>query len=144
MGTNYYLHEKVCPTCGRGEADPRHIGKSSSGWCFALHVIPAEGLNDLDDWVARWSLPDAAILDEYNRTVSTVEMFRIITERSHPPPPVDGRTAQERDQRVRYLRENYAEEGPNGLLRHSLMRGDMRDMKGRGAGTWDLLEGDFS
>jgi hypothetical protein len=34
MSTNYYLHEYV-------STDPKilHIGKSSGGWCFSLHVV---------------------------------------------------------------------------------------------------------
>ena len=46
MGTNYYLHRprtNECEHCGRAdEAPPLHIGKSSSGWCFSLHVRRAD------------------------------------------------------------------------------------------------------
>lgn len=50
MGTNYYLHTKPdCECCGRG-FEPLHIGKSSGGWCFSLHVMPEDNINTLDDW----------------------------------------------------------------------------------------------
>ena len=41
MGTNYYFEDssEVCECCGRG-AESLHIGKSSGGWCFSLHVMP--------------------------------------------------------------------------------------------------------
>lgn len=65
MGTNYYLEPKPpCQCCGR-PFEQLHIGKSSAGWCFALHVIPERGIKDLDDWVRIWSQPEARIVDEY-------------------------------------------------------------------------------
>lgn len=52
MGTNYYAeYQPPCPTCGRQDP-PLHIGKSSAGWCFSLHVIPELGLNDWPEWEA--------------------------------------------------------------------------------------------
>ncbi len=55
MGTNYYLHEKPdCECCGR-PFEALHIGKSSSGWCFSLHVMPEDMINTLDDWRSKWS-----------------------------------------------------------------------------------------
>ena len=79
MGTNYYLHEKPpCKCCGRSN-EPLHIGKSSGGWCFALHVIPEECIDTLDDWRERWNQPESIILDEYGGIVSVTEMERIIT-----------------------------------------------------------------
>lgn len=84
MGTNYYLHEKpACECCGR-EYEALHIGKSSGGWCFSLHVIPEVGINSLDDWRARWSAPGVHIQDEYGSRIEAAEMEAIITERSSP------------------------------------------------------------
>ena len=38
MGTNYYWQEsEPCAACGRGY-EQVHVGKSSAGWCFSLHV----------------------------------------------------------------------------------------------------------
>lgn len=81
MGTNYYLHEKPdCECCGR-PFEPLHIGKSSGGWCFALHVMPEDGINSLADWQERWNKPGAFIRNEYGETVSVQDMEDVITNR---------------------------------------------------------------
>jgi hypothetical protein len=131
MGTNYYLHEKTCEHCGRGD-EPLHIGKSSAGWCFALQVLPDEGLNTLEDWKARWSKPGCVIRNEYGETVSVDELLKTITERAWPR-GTDHRTPE-------YLRQNNAVVGPKGLMRHAIGRWCV----GHGEGTWDYLPGDFS
>ena len=46
MGTNYYLSSKPCSCCGRKDSQ-RHIGKSSAGWVFALHVYPDQAKGEL-------------------------------------------------------------------------------------------------
>ena len=82
MGTNYYLYEADdCPTCGRGEP-PLHIGKSSYGWRFSLHID--DEIKSLDAWRRRWSAPSVHIKNEYGDRVSVEEMERIILNRSHP------------------------------------------------------------
>lgn len=81
MGTNYYLLKNVCPTCGRPE-ERLHIGKSSVGWAFGLHVIPEEGIKTLDDWLP---LMDAGVIeDEYGTRIDKAAMLSYITNRSHP------------------------------------------------------------
>lgn len=88
MGTNYYLHLKPdCKCCGR-PFEPLHIGKSSGGWCFALHVMPDDCINTLDDWRALWSAPSALIRNEYGEVITPVEMERVITERKWHGGPV--------------------------------------------------------
>ena len=78
MGTNYYLHEKPdCPNCGRNEK-PLHIGKSSMGWCFSLHIIPEEDIMTLDDWLMRFGKAGAVIKDEYGQIIKPEEMWDII------------------------------------------------------------------
>lgn len=80
MGTNYYLHNQPpCPCCKR-DYEPLHIGKASCGWAFMLHVVPDEGINDLNDWVRLWSEPNACIKDEYDRIVTMGEMLEIVTK----------------------------------------------------------------
>lgn len=129
MGTNYYLHENVCAHCGRSD-DPLHIGKSSAGWCFGLHVIPEEGLTDLRAWQERWAR-GGEIRDEIGTVVSPEEMMAIITDR---------RWNYARAWTASEYNGNNAEPGPNGLVRHRVGRYCL----GHGAGTWDLIPGEFS
>ena len=85
MGTNYYLHKnkvEPCPTCGRCDSKkPTHIGKSSYGWMFALHV-GFDNIMSLEDWVKEFEKPDNVIKDEYGRVITKEEMIRIITQRN--------------------------------------------------------------
>lgn len=134
MGTNYYWKHngERCPTCGHDDAEALHIGKSSGGWCFSLHVDPENGIRDLGDWRARFGRSGTWIVDESGREISADEMLDIITNRSwshDKPMPID------------WYRQNYAEPGPNGLARH---RVDGIHCIGRGAGTWDRIIGEFS
>lgn len=130
MGTNYYLNMKPpCESCGR-PYEPKHIGKSSGGWCFSLHVIPEESINDLADWQKIWSAPEATIEDEYGRLISELEMTDIICNRKWEP--------RSKWSAEEYMR-NQAEPGPNGLARHVVGRHCLK----HGAGTWDCIEGDF-
>ena len=130
MGTNYYLHKKsdACPTCGHREG-PRHIGKSSAGWCFLLAVYPNDGILDLADWVARWSAPEVLIRDEYGQDVTPAQMLAEVTER-HGSPRYWSPSDYER---------NHAAPGPNGLVRHRF-----DDYTTHGAGTWDCTTLAFS
>lgn len=84
MGTNYYLHEREpCECCGR-EFKAMHIGKSSHGWCFSLHVDPNDNVQSLDDWRRLWSQPGARIVDECGAHITPEAMEQTITNRSHP------------------------------------------------------------
>ncbi len=119
MSTNYYFHkpdEAPCGACGRGH-DPLHIGKSSFGWTFALHVIPELGLNDWPDWERFLRDTDGEIRDEYQETLSLDDLREIVTNRSW-----------------RY--------GDPNRLRRAKIHGEL--CVGHGAGTWDLLAGEFS
>lgn len=128
MGTNYYLRENICPHCGKCEKE-LHIGKSSGGWCFSLHVIPDEGINSLEDWGKRW--PGGSIFDEYGREIPVAEMIETINARGRAEP---SKWTQDE------YRKNHAEPGPKNLVRHAIGRYCV----GHGAGTWDLIPGDFS
>ena len=129
-GMNFYLHEQSpCPTCGR-EYDPLHIGKSSAGWCFALHVDPDAGIHDLPDWEARWAKPGALIQDEYGRPITPEDMRLIIMARAR----TRGSGMSED-----WYRVNDATPGPGGLARNKLGRHCI----GHGDGTWDLITGEF-
>lgn len=88
MGTNYYLRtgKKITRTCDCGfehEMDEElHIGKSSCGWKFILHIIPERGINELEDWEELFK--NGKIFDEYDREVSTEDMLDCILNRSFP------------------------------------------------------------
>ena len=130
MGTNYYLTEPACPTCGR--QDELHIGKSSAGWCFSLHIIPERGINTLDDWRTLWDKPGWTISDEYGQKTSTEQIEDVITERAWP---------KGSDWSAQDYEANRAEPGPNGLVRNRI--GDSF-CAGHGEGTWDYCLGEFS
>jgi hypothetical protein len=135
MGTNYYWEG------GDGRGRTRlHIGKSSNGWCFSLHVIASENIHDLEDWERVWQTCMGKILNEYGDKISPEQMRKIITERRvadrqwrEPPYGYDDWPA--------FHADNFSELGPNGLLRHQLTEGHCIK---QGAGTWDCIIGVFS
>lgn len=130
MGTNYYWHEKdACVTCGHQEP-PKHIGKSSAGWVFALHIYPEEDIMDLYDWTPLFSKPGTVIKDEYGSAVTPAEMLGVIMLRWRDKPPEDFRWD-----------ENGAMLGPNNLIR---AKSTAYRIAQHGAGTWDCHTGDFS
>lgn len=123
MGTNFYLHrpsESRCLTCGHDPQNkPLHIGKSSFGWRFSLHIIPEENIMNLDDWKREWDKDGAYIENEYKDKITPEAMLAIITERG------DGR---------------YCRKGVE-LMRHEP---DGRHCLGCGEGTYDYIVGEFS
>ena len=132
MGTNYYLHAPKCLHCGKEEEPPLHLGKSSIGWCFGLHVYPEDGIND---WQQMWSKIDYLtkdhnykIRDEYGDSVDNGKFFSIVWDRSGSP------------ENKQWLKSNYAAPGPYGLARHALVPGWCI---GHGEGPFDYLVGDF-
>lgn len=82
MGTNYYAKtgEKKTVTCDCGFEhiidEELHIGKKSYGWKFTMHIIPEQGINNLEDW--KPILQKSEIRDEYGRPVTYDEMIKII------------------------------------------------------------------
>lgn len=145
MGTNYYLYDKPdCAACGRPHP-ARHIGKSSGGWCFSLHVIPEDGIHALADWRAEWSKPGAIIRNEYGEPIEGAEMDAIIQLRVGRMEWHDEGLAKTwpdmgyRDEADFHAR-NYSKRGPNGLLRHCVGPHCMAN----GDGPYDLILGEFS
>lgn len=143
MGTNYYWHEKEpCGSCTR-DFEAIHIGKSSGGWCFGLHVDAELGIHSLADWKERFAREGSFIKNEYNERVSVNDMLTIITGRtwartSAGCPDAVRNARQETDE---WYRQNHAQPGPNGLARAQIMPGHCI---GHGEGTWDLIVGEFS
>jgi hypothetical protein len=128
----------VCPHCDRGSKD-LHIGKSSAGWCFSLHVDPELGINNLGDWRERWKKEGTAIVDEYGEIIEPTDMLRIITERYREQDWKD-HTWFGYDDEDDFHQSNHSERGPNGLLRHKI---DGHCI-GHGCGTYDYITGEFS
>jgi hypothetical protein len=140
MGTNYYWYPAsrvdTCLHCGQEkivEIEKRHIGKSSGGWTFALHVYPENSIKTLLDWIREWFTKKGDILDEYGNRVIVIQMLQVIIDR--------GNCNNERIQSKEWYRENHAIKGPKGLARRT---GDWVVGYGEHEGTWDCCIGDFS
>ena len=133
MGTNFYLHSDECETCGRS-AEPLHIGKSSIGWCFLLHVDEEVGIDNLADWCQIIGKKGSWIKDEYGDSISAGKMLEIIMLRS-------SRSSSYNKEPDHWYSSNHAEPGPNGLVRNKV---DDNNCIGHGEGTWDLITGEFS
>ena len=138
MGTNYYSVKRGMELLNpeafwhlKGSEDILHIGKSSGGWCFSLHIIPELNIHDLPGWVPYLLDQDRIIINEYREVLTYEEMIAQITDRR------SNRTCTW-DKEM--YDKNYAEPGPNNLARHSMGRGCVR----QGEGTWDCIEGEFS
>lgn len=137
MGTNYYLKTNVCSHCGRG-AERKHIGKSSAGWCFTLHVYWEEGIKDLPDWKALFENSGNRIEDEYGHLVGVKDMLSVITDRRYKDresKPTGYLSWED------FYERNNAVPGPHDLIRHRI-GGSF--CLGHGDGTWDLVQGEFS
>ena len=133
MGTNYYAIKK-CTCCGN--EDSYHIGKSSGGWTFSLHVEPNEDINDLQDVLKIIEDPERIVKDEYDRVLSKSEMLDTIKNRKCEEmgsPPTGYRSWKH------FHILNDTLEGPNNLLRHKLKYNCIA----HGEGTWDCIEGEF-
>jgi hypothetical protein len=125
MGVNYYIRP-----IGEKESDANerriHIGKSSAGWCFALHVHPKLRIFTLQDWESLFD--NHEIINDYDVIISKDEMLKIIRDRKFH---------LERNLDQEFLKINHAIAGPNGLLRSN----DDRVLY-QGEGTWDCIIGD--
>ncbi len=124
MGTNYYLHVNVCKECGKPE-EVMHIGKSSFGWCFSLHVT--DQIRSLDEWI---KLIDdlgskAVIKNEYGDIQTKDQLLSVITDRE--------------DYVANCSSDNYSKY--KGLYRHDI---GLFHCIGHGEGPWDLITGEFS
>lgn len=162
MGTNYYLTisdktperlKELITQDGEfihSEQDIKglHIGKSSGGWCFSLHVHPTLKINSLKDWKKLFD--QGLILNEYMDHISTEDMLKCILEREGSPQAPRNET--QFNQLINsinsiyksfddYLNKNHAKLGPYNLLRHKV---DGIHCIKNGKGTYDLIIGEFS
>lgn len=140
MGTNYYLKNSKPEI---GEWSGIHIGKSSAGWCFALHVIPELNINSLEDWLFLFDIDKYQIENEYSDRISKEEMIENICNRSNDKPelPLYYKDWEE------FLEQNHAEFGPSNLFRAKVDFGRLGRhgvCTSHGEGTFDLIIGEFS
>ena len=155
MGTNYYLvyNEKVtnkCPCCEQEITKYKelHLGKSSNGWTFALHVYPEQGIHTWGDVlyeILQATGKGGWIKDNYGTEVEIDMFVDVVTERSGPytlEHSIAIATAYNTWYKdvADYLKLNDAAAGPNILLRHKIGNGCI----GLGDGTYDYLVGEFS
>lgn len=150
MGTNYYYQGKIPPNktiADRADAiepfsadKPLHLGKASFGWCFALHIHPSLGINNLEDWEKIFREEGGQIKDEYDFAIDTHKMLEIIKGREDFfSSPLLEKSPEEKE---KWLQENYAEEGPQGLAR--CIVSETTGCVAHGDGAYDLLDIDFS
>ncbi len=146
MGTNYYWTKgNTCECCKRAYAS-MHIGKSSGGWCFSLHVSrpgspPEESHGvgaslpfDLAGWVELFNTPGSEIRDEYGNLIDVAAMLRTITERRG--------SGDDNDKDKSWYRSNNAMPGPYGLVRHNHAYGHY-GIPGPETATYDYAYGEF-
>ena len=145
MGTNYYAEQThlVEP------ATTLHLGKSSAGWCFALHIYPDMGISSYADMIAMLErcsvlgIHEWQIKDEYGRNISISEFKGVVANRNGGPKPLrlsfqkSGWYSSFKD----FLDKNSAQEGPFNLLRANI---DGELCVGHGDGTFDYFVHDFS
>jgi hypothetical protein len=135
MGCNYYFHKNVCEHCGRAE-EIIHIGKSSCGWCFTLHVgdefdnIP----HSLEEWKKLLNSPNSRIKNEYGKEIPYDELMSIILDRKGNK-EFDFSREEDVD-----LQKNHAIRGPNNLWRHN----PEISFGNGGKLPYDLVQGEFS
>ena len=135
MGTNYYARKYDHDTC---TVSSLHIGKSSGGWNFSLHVISQRDsdfdnagrpLLCLEDWLPVFDTH--RIFDEYDREITKEEMLDIIANRHG----VFGEILT-----LEEARRAGGEVGINNLIAHKV---DNSFCYGTEGGTWDLIAGEF-
>lgn len=136
MGTNYYIKGKECNECGHISGE-YHIGKSSAGWCFALHVEPDEGIHNLNDIMVMWK--DKVIVDECEDEVDEFEMLDIIFRQGQSR-NVERKPCGYKSW-TQFHEENGSQMGPRGFLRSRI---DGVHCIGHGDGAYDLIVGEFS
>lgn len=124
MGFNYYMNLP--------DGTRRHIGKSSRGWCFAMHVDDAiQDFNALCR--ALWHYGEC-VCDEEGDPVHRAVLLEDMLLR--------GMTSVSRTQE--YLRVNHAVMGPNGLLRSEISVSSRCVGHAAGGLPIDYIEGEFS
>ena len=145
MGTNIYLDVGYCPCCGHAGKE-YHVGKFSAGWVFALHLIPEEGLNTLQDWTdlveaIQRCEDNLSIRDEYGNRMSWNDLLvKIEIRRSGTPLAIRVYDYAGMSSEAQFHRANSSERGPDNLLRSKI---DGERCVAHGP-KWDGIVGEFS
>ena len=89
MGTNHYLKEPPCESCGRSE-EGLHLGKSSAGWVYHLQGTHSYPMDCLEDWI-RFILkkPEWEIYNEYGDRLSLEDWLSCVLHRRRRGPMVE-------------------------------------------------------
>lgn len=130
MGCSYYAE---LPDGAR-----LHIGKSSGGWSFLLHVIPDRDLNSLADWRAFLERPDVEIFDCEDTFMDSAGLIDVITERADF---VVGDLRRQRSSEWQF--QNHAFFDERFKLARPVVGGSGGCIR-NGDGPYDLIVGDFS
>ena len=80
MSINFYFKHQSCVSCGHGKED-LHIGKSSGGYAFGLHIYPSLNICTLEDWLMYMRIFPGKIFDGYGFERSLEELIDTITRR---------------------------------------------------------------
>lgn len=140
MGTNYYFVNK------KDRTKQLHIGKSSYGWCFSLHVWTDQEdpmkmyPRNWDDWLDMLhNRQDYQIENEEEQVVEFGDFVDNVENREHD---MSWERFEEGYSSEKEFHEiNNSERGPNNLLRHKI---DGVHCIGHGEGTYDYITGEFS
>ena len=141
MGTNYYIRQKECQHCHH-RPDDIHIGKSSAGWVFALHVD--DQFKCLDDYINYVKDNDLKIHNEYDEEIDVDSFKSICLDRGMSITIEQSTNCHNHLYKTtltvqQYLDRNHAVEGPRNLLR-SKIDGHCIGYDG----DIDLIQSDFS
>ena len=153
MSTNFYLQKGACSHCGH-MPEATHLGLSSGGWCFGLHVCPERGINYLPELIV-WLNNELGylkqppqewpkIVDENGQVHTLGSFLETVTKRQSARRIGEGWDGEwwgflyQSEQH--FHDSDHSLRGPSGLLRH---RVDGVHCVGHGSGTWDLIVGEF-
>ena len=148
MGTNYYMVKGDHPPeghydhplnpllkYGTGRPPMIHIGKSSGGWCFSLHVYPDFGVHTLADWkhfAARLVGEGWRVDDEYGTEHTLDDLWRVVEREGW----------EKKDELCRVAeRVGWEQKMGRALTRHEV---DSTYCIGHGEGLYDYIVGEFS
>lgn len=59
-----------------------HVGKSSAGWVFLLHIHPDKNIYSLEDYCNIWYDPNIALYNEYDELISPKQLEHTICDRA--------------------------------------------------------------